>query len=414
MAHTDPYWAQVIANESNERLTESTNRWNYDIAHEANEWNWMNAQAQNEWNIQQWQRENEYNDPSAQMQRLIRAGINPIFGMGSIDTGNAQHLESAQVQPAVAAEMKAAHVEPAFDTFSQVRLGNIIAASRDLMNAGQGFKRLGIEEMNAETARASQISQEQLNRASIVEKRAAANALEIESQWKLETFGVRADQEASRLANMRKQLDLMDKQSDLYQSQKHKLDAEETLIREKTGRIAEDYQLQWQQLAVARQQASASMMSAQAQQAQVDLGRENLQFNKQFAEAQVAKWNNEQRLQFLDRFGRTITGQMSASVGIEGLGIQGKAGISEKQAANESILQEVGYQAIKLFAEDPTPENAAVVKKATEVTNEYISAQENEARVAPYRNRNSSNTSVLNPSWYDVPSVDMPGRAAWY
>ena len=45
------------------------------------------ALEQQNWN-QQFQVQNEYNSPSAQMQRLQEAGINPVFGSsGTIDTG---------------------------------------------------------------------------------------------------------------------------------------------------------------------------------------------------------------------------------------------------------------------------------------------------------------------------------------
>ena len=60
--------AQRLANESNQV-----------IAHEANEYNRENLRLQNQWNIEQWNRENDYNSPKAQVQRLIEAGINPLW-----------------------------------------------------------------------------------------------------------------------------------------------------------------------------------------------------------------------------------------------------------------------------------------------------------------------------------------------
>lgn len=41
------------------------------------DYNLMLAQQQNAWNVEQWERENAYNDPSAQMERMRKAGINP-------------------------------------------------------------------------------------------------------------------------------------------------------------------------------------------------------------------------------------------------------------------------------------------------------------------------------------------------
>lgn len=49
------------------------------------EYNLMLANLQNQWNVEQWERENDYNDPSAQMSRLARAGLNPnlVYGNGA-------------------------------------------------------------------------------------------------------------------------------------------------------------------------------------------------------------------------------------------------------------------------------------------------------------------------------------------
>lgn len=63
------------------------------------------AYQQNEWNLQQWNRENEYNKPSAQMERMREAGINPFFAVGNMTAGNAEgYLSSADLanqQPVV-------------------------------------------------------------------------------------------------------------------------------------------------------------------------------------------------------------------------------------------------------------------------------------------------------------------------
>lgn len=58
------------------------------------QWNETMMDKQNAWNLEQWQRQNEYNSPSAQLQRLREAGLNPLnYGL---DGSSAQGLESAQ------------------------------------------------------------------------------------------------------------------------------------------------------------------------------------------------------------------------------------------------------------------------------------------------------------------------------
>lgn len=49
----------------------------------ANKTNLQIAREQNAWNLQQWERENAYNTPSAQLQRLKDAGLNPNLMYGS-------------------------------------------------------------------------------------------------------------------------------------------------------------------------------------------------------------------------------------------------------------------------------------------------------------------------------------------
>lgn len=46
------------------------------------------AKMQNQWNIQQWNNENAYNSPSAQMERMKQAGLNPDMMYGGGVSGN--------------------------------------------------------------------------------------------------------------------------------------------------------------------------------------------------------------------------------------------------------------------------------------------------------------------------------------
>ena len=64
---------------------------------ETNAANLKLAQYQNDWNIAQWNRQNAYNTPSAQRQRYEDAGINPYFALGSMSSGNAEGVLSADM-----------------------------------------------------------------------------------------------------------------------------------------------------------------------------------------------------------------------------------------------------------------------------------------------------------------------------
>lgn len=58
-------------------------------------WNEEMMRQQNEWSLEQWNRTNEYNTPAAQRQRLLDAGLNPMY-FGLDGNGNAGAFESAQ------------------------------------------------------------------------------------------------------------------------------------------------------------------------------------------------------------------------------------------------------------------------------------------------------------------------------
>lgn len=70
------------------------------MAHESNEankerkWNEQMMDKQNDWSLNMWNMTNEYNDPSAQKQRLLDAGLNPLYY--GLDGSSANGLESAQ------------------------------------------------------------------------------------------------------------------------------------------------------------------------------------------------------------------------------------------------------------------------------------------------------------------------------
>lgn len=109
-------------NAANERMNSENNAWNYQLAREANELNYQMFQEQNDWNYNMWQEQNAYNDPSAQLDRLMAAGINPnMLGssiLGSSGSGNSQNLPSAaawngaEVATFNPTRFEAGHVDP--------------------------------------------------------------------------------------------------------------------------------------------------------------------------------------------------------------------------------------------------------------------------------------------------------------
>lgn len=398
--------AQRLANEANIQMTRETNQQNYDIAHEANLWNWSNLQAQNEWNIQQWERENEYNDPSKQMERLIKAGINPIFAMGAIDSGNAQHLESGAPAPAEVARMEAPQVQPEYDPMLAQHVGNLVASARDLINAGQGFERIALEREDVKTRRASQLSRSVLDSASAAEKRANTTGREIQNQWDLQTFGVRSQSETQKLNNLIKEYDKMDADTEQAKAMRLKIDEDRKLITEQINATIVGIEQRNRQLSIMQQQVALGNRQADIADARLQFDQVNAESNRQFEQtkfkAQLAQWDNDNLLRYMDKFGQTLTGEFKGSVGTDGLGFS--AGGSSRQTLPATRQQAIdcGIQVLRNYANDPSsPDKQRDAQKAAD----YIKIlQEQQARkyVVPVDQLfNSTHSSVLNPSGSD-------------
>lgn len=387
--------AQELANEANVQMTQETNQTNREIAEAQNELNYRMFNEQNIWNREQWQLENEYNSPSAQVQRYLEAGINPLWAIGNGDPGNAQHLESAEAHPAVGAVMQAPHVEAEYDP---TRLNNIVAASRDLANTALGWRKLDLESMDVDTRRAAQMSGSALDYASAMNKRAATTQMEVQTAWDLDTFSTRAIQETEKLQNLRKQRDFMDSQSEYYKAASANYKASEDLTREKINRIAEDYQLRWKELQVAYMNAHANEESAGAQSSLAHTNSERLDFDIKFAKAQVAKWNNEQLLEFLRTFSPELSAEVKGGAQIGEIGISGKVGARGKDAVNLSKFYAAGLRSIEWYSEEPYNPKAA---EAAAAAVDGLNSLENNLHV-PFRSGtefNTSNTSLFNPNW---------------
>lgn len=66
---------------------------------QANKQNERLMDKQNAWNLEMWKRQNEYNDPSKQVERFKRAGINPAIALSGLNPGIADGSTSAAASP---------------------------------------------------------------------------------------------------------------------------------------------------------------------------------------------------------------------------------------------------------------------------------------------------------------------------
>lgn len=383
--------AQELANESNEKIAQETNQANRDIASQANEYNYRMFSEQNQWNLDQWNRENAYNDPSAQVERYIKAGINPLWALGNGDPGAAQHLESASAQPAEVAKMEPWRVNPEFDPYLAQHVANINTAANNLVNGLQGFAQLGLQAQDVETRARVGTTQAELNRASAVEKKASAVGREIENAWNLDTFGVRAKAESQKLHNMEEQYNNMKADTSEKEAKRLEIDAHRDLIREQTNAVIAGIRQRDRELMIQQQSVGVQQQSVDVQRSRYEL--ESERFSKE-----LQKWNNEALLTYMYKFGREVSGEMSAKVGAEGLGVSGRAGIKEMTPATLEKAKQAGIVILERFAENPSESQASDASQAAELVS-LIQAEQRRRQVIPIDKLfNSSSSSILNPS----------------
>ena len=127
--------------QANLQMNQQTNETNLQMNRETNQANQMINQANidysreawaNEvaYNWEMWNRTNEYNDPSAQMQRLKNAGLNPYTMMDGGDAGTASAGSSPSHNQPQQLPMQAGKVDPYYVPLSNTAqdVQNVIAA----------------------------------------------------------------------------------------------------------------------------------------------------------------------------------------------------------------------------------------------------------------------------------------------
>lgn len=103
------YFGQKQANEAYLEGIDKTNEQNYKIWLEQQQHNKDMFNMQTQANIDMWNMNNEYNDPSAQVERLRKAGLNPSMMMGSAGASGVSSSapSSGSVNPSPAPTMQA-------------------------------------------------------------------------------------------------------------------------------------------------------------------------------------------------------------------------------------------------------------------------------------------------------------------
>lgn len=98
--------ANLIGNLFGKKSNDSNNKTNLKIAQMNNEWSERMMQKQMDYNTDMWNKQNYYNDPSQQVERLQKAGINPALALSNISTGSASGASSPSLPSPSGASME--------------------------------------------------------------------------------------------------------------------------------------------------------------------------------------------------------------------------------------------------------------------------------------------------------------------
>ena len=124
------YKIAQMNNEWNERMLDKQLDYNQEMFNQQIAYDQKKMQQQNEFTEYMWNEQNEYNDPSAQMSRMRRAGINPYVALGNMTSGNATSSNSSgsggspsaqgiSTPQAQQVHMQAYDWQPAFNSMAQ-------------------------------------------------------------------------------------------------------------------------------------------------------------------------------------------------------------------------------------------------------------------------------------------------------
>lgn len=99
--------AGLIGGSSSNKAAKRAAEANLLATRETNEANYKMFQEANQFNLDLWNKENDYNTPSAQVQRLQEAGLNPYLMLNGGSTGNAGQVSSSSYSPAQTPDLSA-------------------------------------------------------------------------------------------------------------------------------------------------------------------------------------------------------------------------------------------------------------------------------------------------------------------
>lgn len=266
---------QKEANKTNLQIAQETNQSNRDIANATNQANAALAHQQFQHEKDMWNLNNEYNDPSNQVQRIQKAGINPLtaFSQG----GNTGNSASPAVVPDMAnqvtgAPMVAATVDPI--TMDNSIADSILAFANNMTNR-----------YNADTARLKAYSDINVNEWSVKSVQQQIENMKTQRDIDLQMLPLMLQEKAAVIDDTKSSKKLKDKQRE----------AIDTTIQIGQSQIYKNYSdiiARYYELDIMQQNADVAQQNADINQQNADTNRLNAETNAKNANTQAEQVAN--------------------------------------------------------------------------------------------------------------------------
>lgn len=297
-----------------EMVWDDPNIINYYAQERSNYLNLLQWQDTNAWNQYMWDLENEYNSPSAQKQRYIEAGINPLWAMSET---------KAMPSASASSPLPSPNVPSQFSYEGQALENDMIKfAQTNALNGSLGYSDLFLKRAALElSAKQSKSEIDKIN-AETEKIKSETVSLDFMNRINISTYQIQVDQLTSsleetrqRISNLKSQEKLNESEQALLAAQESKeralvnqIDAATKKIERETEQLVDYLQLAYLQYSVNKQNAdsqtsmaASAAVSAEATTKIAQISQDRLTFDINTKTQEFKLQSNEQLLTILEK-----------------------------------------------------------------------------------------------------------------
>lgn len=385
------FFSQMMTNEANAAIAAQQNELNYKMFNE-----------QNQWNLDRRNEEWAYNDPSAQIQRLIDAGINPVFAAGHISPGSASTLSSANYPGAAGYSAASGSVvsggssSPLLDAMSSVdSFGNSVAS------AMSQFGQLGINARRQAVNEAMMPSEIAKNYADAAQSEQQAGVLDSVRQFNWRSFDDRLSLIGKEIEEISSKISNTDQDTKTKAAMEANLHAQEKKAIAETGVIKDYVQQGYERLALGWYQAKndyyLNSQELGLNTKSVELAANKFELDKKEFAWKVRDAETSHLLSLLRDFAPEQRGKAAIDASMKlpgGAGVGASGELEGKQrTADYAKASAILDQIQKRFVENPCSDNLKAFQEAVELSTPVFNIPQKLPQRQP------SYTPVWNPSY---------------